>query len=631
MDAEPTAVHARPRFENPEPELPKEPPKRTFEESLRSELAVRVRIGGLALALAAALSIPLSPETWPVPAATVVIGAVASLLPRALRESLAEALAIGIGVCAVASAAVPVGPNAFSVPLLASVLMALLLPTRQVSRALTLLVHAGVILLINQPALLELPLVAIGLGAAFYFGHIQISHWRTMWTDKEKLAGLTHRLEQQSARQELMLTRREEELLQQQDKMVLQEKWATLGRVATGIAHEIKNPLQAAFTDLDTARRTGDLALLEDIEVSLRRIEQIAHDVSRLRGTNVSEVAAYDLKPLLRASMRSARMGLKSLQLVEGAIPPVVVSCNQNLLVEVLANLLTNSSHATERRGRGKVLVHATLTAHKVLIYVDDDGPGIPKGAEDRVFETFVTTKPAGKGTGLGLPISRSKLQSMGGDLWAEQNSELGGARMVIALQYAPSDAERAPIRSPSSAPARRHHPQPENANSPGSATQRHHGTLLLIDDDRNVRRALSRTLEREWRVLLASGSREARALAKREPVNVVLCDMHLLQEDAVDVLLALDRVDRTLASRTVFMSGEPTSSRLLALAEGNPDRMISKPFDPRTAVAKLLAARDGQLPMLERVEDAPTPPSIGALEPVWSFEAPTEEITFDE
>jgi len=634
VDSDQTAVHLRPRQTQPSPPDGARPPQPSVQERLRAELSVRVRLGGGLLIGSALLAAPLLWTRWPLLAVMGAVGAAAAILPESARTRLAEPLAVLLSITALGASLGLQADATFALPLLVTLLTSLLLPTRSLVSGLTLLVQGAMILLLAMPGLLELPLLAAGLGAAFWLTHVQVAHWQTLFKERADLACATSQLEQQAARQELMLTRREQELLEQQDKMVKQEKWATLGRVATGVAHEIKNPLQAAFVDLDTARQTGDTSLLEDVEVSLRRIENIVRDVSRLRGNDTFDVAAYDLKPLLRASLRSARMGLQNLRVMEGAVPPVVVSCNQSLLIEILANLLTNAAHAMERRGGGRVKVHAALTAHRVLVYIDDDGPGIPKGAEDRIFEAFITTKPSGKGTGLGLPISRSKLQAMGGDLWAEQGSDLGGARLVVALAYAPSDADRAKVRSPSPAPARRQNPADSPTRTVVSDTDtspRQHGTLLLIDDDRSVRRALSRTLSRSWRVLLASGSKEARALARREPVDVVLCDMHLLQEDAVDVLLALERIDRTLPSKTVFMSGEPTSSRLLALAEGNPERMIGKPFDPSAASARLLLAKQGQLPMLERVEDVPTPPSIGALEPVWSFEAPTEEVTFDE
>jgi C4-dicarboxylate-specific signal transduction histidine kinase len=117
----------------------------------------------------------------------------------------------------------------------------------------------------------------------------------------------------------------------------------------------------------------------------------------------------------------------------EEGLPPVMV--NRRKLSQVLLNLLVNSADAMEEAGTSTpwVLVSAKRVEDGVQIAVQDNGPGIPADVAAHLFEPFVTSKPVGKGTGLGLALSREYVASFGGRLEL-QSSPDGGARFSILL-----------------------------------------------------------------------------------------------------------------------------------------------------------------------------------------------------
>ena len=112
---------------------------------------------------------------------------------------------------------------------------------------------------------------------------------------------------------------------------------------------------------------------------------------------------------------------------------PVIQAINGQL-EQVLINLITNAVHAVEGREAGRVIVRAKVESPStVLVEVGDSGPGISETDRERIFEPFYTTKPDGKGTGLGLPIVRNIIDQHRGEITIA-TSDLGGAAFRVIL-----------------------------------------------------------------------------------------------------------------------------------------------------------------------------------------------------
>jgi two-component system, NtrC family, sensor kinase len=111
-----------------------------------------------------------------------------------------------------------------------------------------------------------------------------------------------------------------------------------------------------------------------------------------------------------------------------------LASADPGPLSQVLINLLINAAQAME--GKGRIELRTETVGSRVLLHVEDEGPGLPPEAQRQLFQPFFTTKERG-GTGLGLAISLHLVKAMGGELRA-QNREHGGARFTVELPAPP-------------------------------------------------------------------------------------------------------------------------------------------------------------------------------------------------
>ncbi|HEX2885409.1 PAS domain S-box protein [Vineibacter terrae] len=242
---------------------------------------------------------------------------------------------------------------------------------------------------------------------------------------------------------------------------------ATVGEMASGVAHEINQPLtiirfaaESLLEQLQDASPDVSLASVSGlIDAKLSRIvsqtERAALIIQELKGFARQPDAAprpFDVPATLSAAAQLLREQLRlsgieqELDLAPGCPP---VRGHDSRLQQVIINLILNARDAILERGApggetprgGMIRIGARHLAStgKVVITVEDDGPGIPEAVLPRLFEPFFTTKPTGKGTGLGLSVGYQIVRQMGGTITAENRAE-GGARFIMTLDAAPTD-----------------------------------------------------------------------------------------------------------------------------------------------------------------------------------------------
>ena len=168
------------------------------------------------------------------------------------------------------------------------------------------------------------------------------------------------------------------------------------------------------------------------------RCRNIARDMlGFVRGSGPSG-DSFDLHELLKNSVSFLFPELKSKEVevffdfMEG---PLQMHSEPRMLEQVFVNLLTNAIHAIEEKGvrAGRIRIATRLEETSVAISFADNGMGIAPGDQKQIFELFFTTKPSGKGTGLGLPICRNIVRKLGGDIDVE-SSPLNGATFVVRI-----------------------------------------------------------------------------------------------------------------------------------------------------------------------------------------------------
>jgi PAS domain S-box-containing protein len=271
----------------------------------------------------------------------------------------------------------------------------------------------------------------------------------------------------------LELVRANEELMRTQAMVVQQEKLASIGQLAAGVAHEINNPLAfvrsnfAVLRDYVEAVRAfvgslppGILAaetahnpilelgktmdeLFAESEDGFVRIINIVQSLRRFsRIETGSGLEQYDMNKGIESTLAVLRNEIKYVAKVTLALQEMpVVRANGSEINQVLLNLLLNAVQAIKsqldsrvRKDLGEITIRTLLDGKSLLCEIRDDGPGIPVETLTRVFEPFYTTKPVGSGTGLGLSISYDIIvKKHGGRMWATSDGH-GGTSFFFTL-----------------------------------------------------------------------------------------------------------------------------------------------------------------------------------------------------
>lgn len=241
-----------------------------------------------------------------------------------------------------------------------------------------------------------------------------------------RLAAINRRLEAEIAER----VRTETDLRAAQEDLVQASKLAALGQMSAALAHEINQPLAALQTYLASARALLDRGEVDKADGSLTRMAALIGRISGLTQhlKRFARKAPPDRAPLpLRQAVENAlalfenRLMLEDVQ-VALALPPSLTAWGDAVRLEqVLVNLIGNALDAMADQPVRRLEITSLPAADDyVRLSLADSGPGIAPEVLPRLFTPFVTTKPVGQGLGLGLVVSRSIIEEMGGHLTVE-------------------------------------------------------------------------------------------------------------------------------------------------------------------------------------------------------------------
>jgi len=394
------------------------------------------------------------------------------------------------------------------------------------------------------------------------------------------------------ARRNAIVTAQATELASVTNQLQHAQKMEAIGRLAAGVAHDFNNLLTAinGFSEL----------ILDEVDED----SNVAHDVREILGAGRSattltrQLLAFSRKQQMKAEVLSIntvvthtdgllrRLIGEQIELVLRLDPSVrAVSADPGQLEQIIMNIAVNARDAMPGDGCFTIeTANVTLDAEYaschvgaapgeyVMLAMSDTGVGMDPATQARIFEPFFTTKEDGRGTGLGLSTVYGIVKQSGGSIWVY--SEPGHGTTIKVYLPAADDA-------------------PREAPAPGGAPARGTETVLVVEDQSEVRGVTQAILERQgYTVLEATRGDQALALAQSysQPIHLLLTDVVMPGMNGSDLALAL-RAERP-EMRVLYTSGytDEAVRRHGVLEPGVP--FIQKP----SSVAGLLAKVREQL-----------------------------------
>lgn len=241
----------------------------------------------------------------------------------------------------------------------------------------------------------------------------------------------------------------EDDLRRTQEDLVQAGKLAALGQLASGVSHELSQPLTAIRTYADNARVLLAREHTDEAAGNLSTISELVERAARI----IDHLRVFARKTPLQAgpvpvaaTVRRAVDLLRDIGRLDGIeldlrLPEesLAAVAEPVRLEQVLLNLLQNAADALDGAERRRISVCAEEDGGEIELRVTDSGPGIAEESLPHVFEPFFTTKQVGKGTGLGLSISYGIAEALGGSLKAANGPD-GGAEFILRLRCAAQD-----------------------------------------------------------------------------------------------------------------------------------------------------------------------------------------------
>ena len=393
-----------------------------------------------------------------------------------------------------------------------------------------------------------------------------------------------------------------EQLRQMQSQLLHAQKMEAVGRLAGGIAHDFNNLLTviSGYTSLMTESMEGNDSALSDlgqIRTTIKRASALTSRLLAFSRKQIMQPVVLDMNKVVNASVSLLRplIGEDIELIVRPSTEPLLVRADPYQMEQVLMNLAVNARDAMPGGGRlvvetgcviagplGQTAMDGTdqmlavqLPAglshgQWVVLRVQDNGVGMTEETRSRIFEPFFTTKEEGKGSGLGLSTVYGIVTQTGGRVRVD--SDVGmGSTFVICLPLADSD-----------------HATPSEVERPRTLLSGS-GTVLLVEDEPDVRELARRVLERGgYHVIPVISAREALLVAEGSAVlDLVLTDV--VMPGGISGIEMGERLSRTRPTLPVlYMSGYATDLRLPTVSDSSTVPFLGKPFQPDELLSKV-------------------------------------------
>lgn len=358
---------------------------------------------------------------------------------------------------------------------------------------------------------------------------------------------------------------------QMERRTQLTSRLATVGEMASGIAHEINNPLTGVIG-------FAQLLMQRDIPEDVRKDVEIINDGARRVAAIVNRLLTFarqhkpkweyiNINQIMESTLalRAYEMetsNIKATTQLDPELPRTMADGGQ--LQQLFLNLIMNAeTEMKSAHSGGNLLIKTRTIDNAICISLADDGPGIAKENLERIFDPFFTTREVGQGTGLGLSVCHGIITEHGGRIYAE--SKLGkGATFIVELPIL-SEPEQPEVAEPAADEAR------------GVAKTK----ILVVDDELVVRQFLSQILTDEGHeVETVDKASDALERIKSERYSLILLDIKLPGMSGIELYGHIQKIAQSLARRVVFITGDVMATDTGAFLSEAKANYIAKPFD---------------------------------------------------
>jgi PAS domain S-box-containing protein len=369
-----------------------------------------------------------------------------------------------------------------------------------------------------------------------------------------------------------------------EEQLSRKEKFAAMGQMMAGAAHELNNPLTAILGVSDLLReRAADDATRRQVEMILqqaRRAAAIVQDLLAFSRPPTQALSKLRLDELVREALQLQQAALSQKKIrvqftAPGDLP--AVEGDRKLLMQVFVNMIENAAQAmSAARDHGNLQISLVRVDGRIRVTFADDGPGISPENLGKIFDPFFTTKRPGGGSGLGLTICLAVIKEHGGTIEV-QSTPGAGATFQVFLPVAPGEAPAATQSAPAA------------TSAPSGSEALRRRTVLVVDDEESIREIIQESLSaRGMKVHAVESSEAALSYLATNAADIILCDFNLPGLNGDQLFEKVRAQQGVVAPVFVFMTGDlvdPAVSNQYAQKNAG---ILQKPFSVSSLVALL-------------------------------------------
>ncbi len=364
-------------------------------------------------------------------------------------------------------------------------------------------------------------------------------------------------------------------------QLVESEKLAAIGRLVSGVAHEINNPLTSVlgYTELLLSVDVPDVMKkdLQTVFNEAQRCRKIVQDLLIFARRQKLSLELVQVSALVDRTLESLLLELRknSVEVLKNYAKCPAVYLDSIQMQQVFLNILKNALQALESvKENRRIIISISVHEDKTLRLVfADNGPGISQEHADRIFDPFFTTKGVGQGTGLGLSLSYGIVKRHNGCILVE-SKEGQGAAFIIELPVVTETTDRNSETTVL--------PFTEESDGKKTTTLSDEKKILIVEDENSIRVFLKRLLSmKNFQVQEAPDGETAFTKLSREEFDLVLCDCMIPKMNGMQLFEKIIKTKPELAQRFVFVSGCSADKTFDDFLLKHRLLRVTKPFEP--------------------------------------------------